>query len=73
MKLLNFRSSKEASLGVELEFQIINPRTFGLISRAKDLIRNIKESAYQLCQQGNERWVGLRHFYHRIRQESNAV
>lgn len=47
MKILPFKSSSPASLGVELEFQIINPRSFALISRAKDLIRSIQESEYQ--------------------------
>lgn len=47
MKLLPFRKSTECSLGVELEFQIINPKTFAHISRAKDLIRNIHERSFQ--------------------------
>lgn len=46
MKLLPFKSSPQPTLGVELEFQIINPRTFGLIPRAKDLIRSIQQSKY---------------------------
>lgn len=47
MKILPFKSSNPVSLGVELEFQIINPRTFDLISRAKDLITQIKGSQYR--------------------------
>jgi glutamate---cysteine ligase / carboxylate-amine ligase len=47
MKILTFKKSKELSLGVELEFQLINPITFDLISRAKDLIRNIGTSKYR--------------------------
>lgn len=47
MKLLPFRKSEECSIGVELEFQIINPKTFTHVSRAKDLIRNIHERSYQ--------------------------
>lgn len=46
MKLLPFKPSKNASIGTELEFQIINPNSYALISRAKDLIRNIKASPY---------------------------
>lgn len=47
MKILPFKQSAVASIGIELEFQIINPHSFALASRAKDLIRNIKESPYQ--------------------------
>lgn len=47
MKILPFKTSAPATIGVELEFQIINPNSFALISRAKDLIRTIKESAYK--------------------------
>lgn len=47
MKTLPFKSSPDVSIGVELEFQIINPNNFDLTSRAKDLIKNIKESSYQ--------------------------
>lgn len=46
MKTLSFKNSKNVSIGVELEFQIINPNSNALVSRAKDLIRNIKESVY---------------------------
>ncbi|MHB1948010.1 MAG: YbdK family carboxylate-amine ligase [Gammaproteobacteria bacterium] len=47
MKKLPFKSSAKLSLGVELEFQIINPITYDLSSQAKDLIRHIKESVFQ--------------------------
>jgi carboxylate-amine ligase len=46
MKSLPFRSSSTTTIGTELEFQIINPHTFSLIPRAKDLIRNIKNSDF---------------------------
>lgn len=47
MKKLPFKNSKTASIGLELEFQIVDPTTFDLISKAKDLLRNIKTSPYQ--------------------------
>ncbi len=47
MKKVPFKPSSLVSLGVELEFQIIDPHSYGLIPRAKDLIRNIRESVYQ--------------------------
>lgn len=47
MKQVPFKHSALVSIGVELELQIIDPMTHDLISHAKDLIRNIKESAYQ--------------------------
>src|SRR5690348_12955015 len=47
MRILPFKSSPLLSIGVELELQIIDPMTYGLISRAKDLIRNIKNSPFQ--------------------------
>lgn len=47
MRLLHFKKSAIASLGIELEFQIIDPHTYGLISRAKDLIRSVKQSTFQ--------------------------
>lgn len=46
MKKLPFKSSPALTLGVELEFQIIDPITHGLTSRAKDMIRIISESHY---------------------------
>ncbi|MDI9818522.1 MULTISPECIES: YbdK family carboxylate-amine ligase [unclassified Legionella] len=47
MRRLAFKKSKAGSIGVELEFQIVDPDSRHLVSRAKDLIRNIKESIYQ--------------------------
>lgn len=47
MKTVPFKQSKAGSIGVELELQIIDPHSFALASRAKDLIRNIKEHTYQ--------------------------
>lgn len=47
MKLLPFKSSRQSSIGMELEFQLIDPISFDLISKAKDFIRNIHESPYQ--------------------------
>lgn len=46
MKKIPFKSSQLVSIGTELEFQIVNPYTQNLVSRAKDLIRNIKASQY---------------------------
>ncbi|QMT59775.1 YbdK family carboxylate-amine ligase [Legionella sp. PC997] len=45
---LPFKKSTVASIGVELELQLIDPCSFSLISRAKDLIRNIKTESYQI-------------------------
>lgn len=47
MKNLPFKRSDKISIGIELEFQIIDPITYNLIPRAKDLIRNISSSSYQ--------------------------
>lgn len=47
MKILPFKTSEVCTIGIELEYQIVNPHTFSLVSRAKDLIRNIKESPYK--------------------------
>ena len=47
MRKLPFKSSQVLSLGVELELQIIDPATYGLIPRAKDLIRIIRESPFR--------------------------
>lgn len=46
MRLLPFKSSDSVSLGIELEYQIVDPRNGDLVSRAKDLIRNIEQSVY---------------------------
>ncbi len=47
MRKLSFKKSSVGSIGVELEFQIIDRHTHSLTSRAKDLILNLKESPYQ--------------------------
>lgn len=47
MKTLPFKASSIASIGVELEIQLINPTTFDMISGAKDLMRNIQAGPYQ--------------------------
>lgn len=43
MRKLPFKHSAELSLGIELEFQLIDPMTYEMISHAKDLIRSITE------------------------------
>lgn len=47
MKKLPFKYSCAASLGVELEIQLINPASYDLSGKAKELIRGIQESTYQ--------------------------
>lgn len=47
MRKLPFKKSSVGSIGIELEFQLIDPHSFTLISRAKDLIRNIKTGPLQ--------------------------
>lgn len=47
MKILPFRKSTVASLGIEIEYQIIDPETYDLTSRAKEFLRDIQESPYQ--------------------------
>ncbi|KTD12137.1 YbdK family carboxylate-amine ligase [Legionella jamestowniensis] len=47
MKKLSFAKSNIGSVGVELELQLIDPQSFYLISRSKELIRNIRESIYK--------------------------
>lgn len=47
MRKLPFKKSSRSSIGVELELQLIDPRSFTLISRSKELIRSIKSSHYQ--------------------------
>jgi glutamate---cysteine ligase / carboxylate-amine ligase len=47
MKILPFKTSSTASIGVELEFQIVNPNSFALISRSKELLRHIKKCSYK--------------------------
>jgi carboxylate-amine ligase len=46
MTTLAFKSSANFTIGVELELQIINPVSYDLTAGAKDLLRNIKDSAY---------------------------
>lgn len=48
MKLLPFKTSSVATIGIELELQIINTNSFSLEPRAKDLIRDINKSTYEL-------------------------
>lgn len=47
MRKLPFKASPVISLGIELEYQLIDPMTYDLISRAKDLIKNIQVSVYK--------------------------
>lgn len=47
MSLLPFKKSPIGSIGVELEFQVVNPRTYDLIARSKELINNITVSKYK--------------------------
>lgn len=44
MKTLPFKKSDVVSIGMELEFQIIDLKTFSLVSRAKELLRKIREN-----------------------------
>jgi carboxylate-amine ligase len=48
MRKLPFKKSSVGSIGIELEFQLVDPQSYTLISRAKDLIRNIKTGPYQV-------------------------
>ncbi|USQ15421.1 glutamate--cysteine ligase (plasmid) [Legionella lytica] len=47
MKELLFKESSNFSIGMELEFQIINPESLSLISRASEVLENIQGSPYQ--------------------------
>ncbi|KTD06549.1 carboxylate-amine ligase [Legionella gratiana] len=47
MKQLDFNKSSEVSIGVELEFQIIDPNSFSLTSRANDVLEHIQSSDYK--------------------------
>jgi len=47
MKRLVFHNSEDYTLGVELEYQIINPATYNLTSKAKELIRNVSNTSFQ--------------------------
>lgn len=44
---LPFKSSALVSVGAELEVQIIDPETYDLASRAKELMRKMKQGPYQ--------------------------
>lgn len=46
MRLLPFEASNDFSIGTELEYQLINPHTYKLVSRAKDFIRAVKDTKY---------------------------
>lgn len=46
MQSLPFTASKDFSLGIELEYQIICRSSYNLISRAKELIRNVRKTAF---------------------------
>lgn len=48
MRKLSFKKSAVASIGMELEYQLIDIHTYNLISKAKELIRNIKSGPYQI-------------------------
>jgi carboxylate-amine ligase len=47
MKRLPFKKSKTGSIGVELELQLIDPESYALISRSKDIIRSLKTDFFQ--------------------------
>lgn len=47
MKLLPFRFSSSLTIGIELELQLIDTHSYAHISRAKDLIRSMKEGPHQ--------------------------
>ncbi|MGM9452881.1 YbdK family carboxylate-amine ligase [Legionella bozemanae] len=48
MRNLRFKKSSVGSIGVELELQLIDPKSYSLISKAKELIRNIKTGPNQV-------------------------
>ncbi|MES2218141.1 MAG: YbdK family carboxylate-amine ligase, partial [Pseudomonadota bacterium] len=47
MRNLPFKSSQLVSIGVELELQLINPLTYDLFNRAKEVIKTIGTSALE--------------------------
>ncbi|ARB93993.1 YbdK family carboxylate-amine ligase [Legionella longbeachae] len=47
MKQLDFNKSSEVTIGVELEFQIIDPYSFSLVPRASDVLKSIHKSEYK--------------------------
>lgn len=46
MELLPFKSSQDFTIGMELEFQIINPINYNLMNRAKELMRLVEDTPY---------------------------
>ena len=42
MGILPFKNSTQFSLGVELEYQILNPHSLNLVSKSKELIRSVQ-------------------------------
>lgn len=48
MELLPFKQSDDFSLGIELEYQIIHPKTYNLCAQAKELIRSVRETKFDL-------------------------
>lgn len=48
MRKMPFKKSSVGSIGIELELQLIDPGSWTLISRAKELIRNIKTGPHQI-------------------------
>lgn len=48
MRKLPFKKSSAASIGIELECQLVDLHNFTLISRAKDLIRKTETGPYQI-------------------------
>lgn len=46
MKVIPYKKSNNLSLGVELELQIINPTTFDLATKAKELIRAVRSNVF---------------------------
>ncbi|WP_058535403.1 YbdK family carboxylate-amine ligase [Legionella saoudiensis] len=47
MKELLFKESSNVSIGLELEFQLIDPNSFSLISRANEVLDSIQGSVYR--------------------------
>src|SRR5690242_3297206 len=47
MSILLYKDSQPLSLGVELEYQIINSGTFNLVAQAKALMRSVHETPFE--------------------------
>lgn len=47
MKLLPFKHSNNGSIGVEIEFQLIDIEDFSLISRAQEILRKVDKGRYK--------------------------